>query len=397
MSAIYEQFGVRPVINGVGPATRLGGMVMEPEVLAAMAEAAGCYVRIDELQEAAGRTIAEITGAEAAYVTPGAAAGLALSTAACMAGLDPSKVNRLPNATGMKNEVAIHRTHRYDYDHAIRSVGATLVEFGFPDSVFPYELDEAIGPQTAAVAYYPSPNRPALPLAEVVAIAHRRGVPVIVDAALEVPPAENLRAYAATGADLVVYSGGKAIGGPQASGFVCGRADLIQAIAFQHQDMDVHPETWPHRDLIAQGTLAGPPHHGIGRSMKVGKEEVVGLLVALRRFQARDHAAERARWQERAVAIRDGLIGLPHVSVEVAAGGREPQSAPVAVVRLDETALGLTAWDVLNALQEGEPRIFLNEERAWQGAIVASPMTLRDDDVCIVVDRLRQILDNVIG
>jgi L-seryl-tRNA(Ser) seleniumtransferase len=390
--SIYREFGVRPVINGVGPATRLGGSVMDDEVLAAMASAAKSYVKIDELQDAAGRVIAEITGAESGYVTCGAAAGLALATAACMTGVDPVKINQLPDARGMKHEVIIHRTHRYDYDHAIRSVGATLVEIGFPDAIHPYELEQAITPETAAVAYFPTPNRPALPLETVVAIAHGFHVPVIVDAALEVPPVENLRAFIAQGADLVVFSGGKAFRGPQASGIVCGRADLIRAIGFHHQDMDVHPETWTYRQMIAEGKVLGPPHHGIGRQMKVGKEEIVGLLVALRRYLARDEAAEQAAWQARVDNVVAGLADLPGVGAEIVGGFSKAGAVPMAVIRLDEGCLGQSAFAVLEQLQEGEPRIFLNEERAWSGVIGVNPMELRDDEVPVVVGRLREVL-----
>ncbi len=383
---------MRPVINGVGPATRLGGSVMEPAVLEAMADAASHYVKIDELQDAASKVIAEITGAEAGYVTCGAAAGLALATAACMTGLDPEKMNRLPDTTGMRNEVIIHRAHRYDYDHALRSVGASLVEIGFPDAIFPYELERAITDRTAAVAYFPTPNRPALPLPLVVEIAHRAGVPVIVDAALEVPPVANFRTFTEMGADLVVFSGGKAIQGPQASGFIAGRADLIRAIGFQNQDMDVHPETWTYRGMIAAGEITGAPHHGIGRQMKVGKEEIVGLLVALQRYMERDHAADHAAWECRMHTLRDGLAGIPGVTVEVVGAFSKAGAVPCAVIRIDEDATGITAYRMLEELQEGEPRIFLNEERAWQGIIGANPMCLGDDDMPKIVSRFREII-----
>jgi L-seryl-tRNA(Ser) seleniumtransferase len=364
---------------------------MEPAVLEAMADAANHYVKIDELQDAASRVIAEITGAEAGYVTCGAAAGLALATAACVTGLDPEKMNRLPDTTGMRNEVIIHRAHRYDYDHALRSVGATLVEIGFPDAIFPYELERAITDRTAAVAYFPTPNRPALPLPMVAEIAHRSGVPVIVDAALEVPPVANFRTFTEMGADLVVFSGGKAIQGPQASGFIAGRADLIRAIGFQNQDMDVHPETWTYRGMISAGEITGAPHHGIGRQMKVGKEEIVGLLVALQRYLERDHAADHAAWECRMNALRDGLTGIPGVAVDVVGAFSKAGAVPCAVIRIDEDAAGITAYRVLEDLQEGEPRIFLNEERAWQGIIGANPMCLRDDDIPKIVSRFREI------
>lgn len=365
---------------------------MEPAVLEAMADAARHYVKIDELQDAASRVIAEITGAEAGYVTCGAAAGLALSAAACVTGLDPEKMNRLPDTTGMRNEIIIHRAHRYDYDHALRSVGATLVEIGFPDAIFPYELERAITDRTAAVAYFPTPNRPALPLPLVVEIAHRAGVPVIVDAALEVPPVANFRTFTEMGADLVVFSGGKAIQGPQASGFIAGRADLIRAIGFQNQDMDVHPETWTYRGMIASGEVTGAPHHGIGRQMKVGKEEIVGLLVALQRYLERDHAADHAAWECRMHALQSGLADLPGVTVDIVGAFSKAGAVPCAVIRIDEAGTGISAYQVLEALQEGEPRIFLNEERAWQGIIGANPMCLRDEDIPQIVARFRQIM-----
>jgi D-glucosaminate-6-phosphate ammonia-lyase len=390
--SIYGAFGVRPIINGVGPATRLGGTIMDDEVLEAMGKAGRAYVKIDELQEAAGRVIAEITGAEAGYITSGAAAGLALATAACMTGLDPVKVNQLPDTRGMKHQVVIHRAHRYDYDHAIRSVGATLVEIGFPDGTFPYELEAAITPDTAAIAYFPTPIRPAVPLPTVIEIARRHDVPVIVDGALEVPPVENLRTFVSAGADLVVYSGGKSLRGPQASGFVCGRTDLIRAIAFHHQDMDVHPETWTYRQLIAEGMIPGPPHHGIGRTMKVGKEEIIGLLVALQRYVREDRQAEREAWNARVSLIVQGLADQCGVTTEIIGAFSKSGSVPYAVIRLDESRIGRTAYQVLELLQKGEPRVYLNEERAWNGCIVVNPMTLLDEEVPVVVRRLRETI-----
>ncbi|HLJ60118.1 MAG TPA: aminotransferase class V-fold PLP-dependent enzyme [bacterium] len=382
--SIYEQLGVRTIINGVGPATRLGGTLMEPEVLAAMNEAARAFVKMDELQDAAGRAIREITGAEAGYVTSGAAAALALATAACITGVDPVKINRLPDTQGMRNEVIILRAHRYDYDHAIRSVGAQLVEVGFPDLTFPYELETAITDRTAAIAYYPVRSRPGLPLVDVLHIAHRHDVPVIVDAALEVPPVQNLQAYVRLGADLVAFSGGKAIGGPQASGFVCGRADLIEAVALHHQDMDVRPQTWTYRAKMESGHLQGPPHHGIGRSMKVGKEEVVGLIAALRRYVRLDHVALRSGWLEKLSRIQKELRNTHGLHVTIVEAPPSGMDVPYAVVKLDEVVLGVTAYQLLARLQECDPPICLNEELAWQGAVAISPMTLRDNEEVII-------------
>jgi seryl-tRNA(Sec) selenium transferase len=385
--AVYERLGVRTIVNAVGPATRLGGTTLDPEVLAAMADAASACVPIDELQERAGQVIAEITGAEAGYVTCGAAAGLALAAAACMTGLDPTRINRLPDVEGMPHQIIVQRTQRYDYDHALRSVGARLVEVGFPDLTFAYEIEQAITPLTAAIAYYPTPSRPALGLRDVVAIAHAHHVPVIVDAAMELPPTDNLRAFVAAGADLVAFSGGKAIRGPQASGFLCGRADLMRAVALNHQDMDVRPATWGQRAMMASGAIVGPPHHGIGRAMKVGKEEIVGLIVALQRFVARDEVAERAAWRAKVDHVAAAVASVAGVQVEIV-----DAAVPSAVLLLDQAYLGRTAYDVLNDLSTGEARVFLNEERAWQGALVVNPIALRDGDERLVADRLRAVL-----
>ncbi len=393
--SVYDRLGVKTIINAAGPATRLGGTLMDSEVLRAMTEAAGAYVKMDELQEAAGRVIAQITGAEAGYVTSGAAAAMALATAACMTGVDPVKINRLPDSRGMKDQVIIQRAHRYDYDHAIRSVGATLVEVGFPDLTFAYDIEAAITCETAAIAYYPVRSRPSVPLHTVADIAHRHGIPVIVDAALEVPPTENLRRYIQEGADLVAFSGGKAIRGPQASGILCGRADLIRAVALHNLDMDVRPETWTYQRMIDEGRIPGPPYHGIGRSMKVGKEEIVGLLVALERYVRQDHATIRAEWLNKLASIRNALSEIDGLTVTIVEEPLGGLAVPYALVQLDEHKLGITAYQLLNGLQECDPPIYLIEEPAWRGAVAVSPMTLQDGDELAIVHAIPQVLKHV--
>ncbi len=226
--SVYQELGVTPVINAAATLTRLGGSRMAPDVLAAMNEAAASFVQIDELQARAGDVIAGITGAEAGYVTTGAAAALTLGTAACLAGMDVSKMDRLPDTTGMKNEVVVQKGHRNAYDHAVRAAGITFVEvgtLGYPGAggTFAWQIEEAITDKTAAV-FCPILDTPGtLSLKEVAEIAHAKGVPVIVDAAAELPPRSNLQKFIADGADLVAFSGGKAIGGPQSSGVLAGR------------------------------------------------------------------------------------------------------------------------------------------------------------------------------
>ena len=226
MVSIFEQLGVRTIVNAAGPVTRLSGARMDADVIDAMCEAAQVCVDIAELQAGAGQLIAEVTGAEAGYVTSGAAAGLVLATAACVTGMDPGKMNRLPDTSGMKNEVIIPRSHRNFYDHAVRSAGVSLIEVGISDrfsgagvrDTEAWEIADAISDQTAAIVYV-AQSFAQPPLPQVTAVAHKCGVPVIVDAAGQLPPAANLKRFIREGADAVCFSGGKTIGGPQGAEF----------------------------------------------------------------------------------------------------------------------------------------------------------------------------------
>jgi L-seryl-tRNA(Ser) seleniumtransferase len=393
--SVYADLGVRTVINASGTLTRLGGSRMAPEVLAAMAEAAASFVHIDELQARAGEVIAEVTGAEAGYVVTGAAAGLTLGVAACVAGLDVAKMDRLPDTTGMKNEVVVQKGHRNAYDHAIRAAGVTFVEVGYlgypgAGGTYPWQIEAAITERTAAIACPILPTPGTVSLRHVCEIAHAHGLPVIVDAAAELPPRSNLCRFFEEGADLVVFSGGKAIGGPQASGILAGRRDLIASVALQHQDMDVRPETWGKRWLLAEGTIQGVPHQGFGRAMKVGREEVVGLLTALRRFVAGSDEEDLARWTDQLEHIADGLSGVPGVTLRHVVPDGKP--VPQLLLELDEAQLGFTAYDAANALLDGEPGIAVGQSRAEFGVLNVIPQSLDEDELEIVGARLRQVL-----
>lgn len=392
---IYDELGVGTVINASGTLTRLGGSRMAPEVLAAMAEAAAAFVHIDELQARAGEIIAEITGAEAGYVVTGAAAGLSLGTAACVAGLDVGAMDRLPDTTGLKNEVVVQRGHRNAYDHAIRAVGITMVEVGYlgypgAGGTYPWQIAEAITERTAAVACPVLDTPGTVSLREVCAIAHEHGVPVIVDAAAELPPRANLRRFIAEGADLVVFSGGKAIGGPQASGILAGRADLIASVALQHQDMDVRPETWSWRGMLAAGKLAGVPHQGFGRSMKVGREEIVGLLVALRRFAAGSDEQDLERMQRLLDPIEDALRDLPSASTTRHVPANKP--APSLRIDLAGDCSGERAYDVVNRMLTGTPAIALDQSHAEHGQLRVAPQGITPDEAETIARRLREEL-----
>jgi D-glucosaminate-6-phosphate ammonia-lyase len=373
-------------------------MPLHPEVAAAMAEAAQACVRIEDVQEAAGRYLAEVTGAEAGYVTTGAAAGLALGAAACIAGLDPAAMDRLPDTTGLRDEIVVQRAHLTAYTHALRLSGARLVEvgyLGYPGQgiTWPWQIEAGIGPRTAALAFSNGIAAGSVPLEEVVAIAHRHGLPVIMDAAGGVPPVENLRRFIAARADLVAFSGGKAIGGPQASGILVGRADLIASVALQHQDMDVYPATWTWRDrYLASGQLPGPPHHGLGRPMKVGKEEIVGLVVALKRFLACDHAAERREQEARLSSVVDALAGVPGVRASLLDEGQSPRPYPTAVLRIDEALVGRTVEALVNELIEGEPRVAVSQNLLQDKALTLYATALRPGEEEVLARRLWEVL-----
>src|SRR5215210_5271039 len=293
---VYEKLGVKRIINGWGTITRVGGSLMPLEVVEAIAEAARSFVDIDELYLRAGEVVAKHTGAEAGLVTTGCAASLMLGTAAAVAGMDPAKHRRLPNTDGMKNEVIIHTSHRNGYDQSFRAAGVEFVEIGYANSTQPWELEAAIGENTAAVAYVIAPwlIQGFLPLDTTCEIAHRRGVPVIVDSSAMLPPAENLTRWIGMGADLVAFSGGKGIMGPQASGILAGKRELVESARMQMS-----------------------PNHAIGRTCKVGKEEAVGLVTALELYAQRDHAADMASWQRQAETIVQAVGGVPGVRASV--------------------------------------------------------------------------------
>ncbi len=281
---VYKDLGVRPFINAAGTYTALSSSIVPKEVRQAMENASTRYVSIPELQEAAGRRIASLVGAEAALVTSGCAAALTLATAAAVAGSSQEAILRIPDTTGLKNEVIIPKGHRFVYDHAVRNVGIRLVEAGNRE-----ELLSSINEKTAMLFYLNNvANKSPITHEELVEAGKAKGVPTLIDAAANLPPVKNLTAFLEMGFDLVAFSGGKGLRGPQSSGLLLGRKDLIQA-AF----------------------LNGSPHSdSIGRLAKVGKEEIVGLTRALELYLARDHEADWKEWEERVAHIVSRFQGL---------------------------------------------------------------------------------------
>lgn len=382
----YQRLGVRAVINARGCATLAGGTLMDPEVLETFSAAATSFVMIGELQERAGSVIASLTGAEDGYVVSGAAAGLTLATAACIAGLDPDIMDRLPDVEGVAAEVVMQQVHRNPYDHAVRAAGARLV----PVAADAEALSAAIGPKTVAAFFHAQEERAGLSSAEFIATAHRHGIPVVVDASMSLPPASNLRRFIEEGADLVAFSGGKAIRGPQGAGFLAGRADLLVSVALQHQDMDVLPATWRARALLADGMLPRPPQHGIGRAMKVSKEEIAALVHALERYVRRDHAAEAARWSAVAGDLVTQLATIDGVEAHFESGSEASRPVPFAVVTLAGDGPDATA--VVRALMDDDPRVLVNDYSIAEGIIRLNPENVESEQIPEIVKAFRRAI-----
>lgn len=396
MEDVYQKLGVKRIINAAGTLTRLGGGPMAPEAVEAMCAAAQWSVSLEELQEKAGAYLTEVTGSEAGYVTCGAAAGLQLAAAACLAGLDIRKMNQLPDTTTMPNEIVVQRCHRNAYDHALRSAGAKLVEVGQLGSptgsyVASWNIEAAIHSQTVAVHWVDMAVQGAVSLEDTVAVAHRHRLPVIVDAAAALPPVENLRRFVAAGADLVAFSGGKAIRGPQASGILVGKQNLIESVALQHQDMDVLSQTWTLRhDFLDSGKLLGPPQQGIGRPLKVGKEEIVGLVAALRAYVGQDHTVWKQEQITKINILKDALKTLPHLSAETIDSGKS--GYPRLRVAVNEKSSKLTAVALLLHLLEGDPAIAVSQEEILQRNLILNPISLAADQLELIIKRFSSIL-----
>jgi L-seryl-tRNA(Ser) seleniumtransferase len=396
MADVYERLGVPTIVNAAGWLTRLGGSLMPPEVVAAMEQAGRAYVDMSELQAKAGEVIARVTGAEAGLVTAGASAALTLAAAACLTGLDVRRMDAMPDLPGPPDEIVMLRAQRNWYDRAFRVAGARLVEVGLGDAavgsgvrgVEPWELEAAITERTAAVAYVVGRQEP-LSLEHAVQVAHPRGVPVILDAAAQLPPAGNLGRFVAMGVDLVAFSGGKAIRGPQGTGILCGRRDLIAAAALQMLDLDALPETWA--PAHSREHRIGFPHHGLGRGFKVSKEEIVGLVAALERYVELDHAAEAARWTARLEIVAKAVRDLPHVRATLRPA-EEAGRFPLVEIRIDEAALGRTALQAVRALWSGVPRVAVGERQAAQGLLTIAAQALQDGQEHILASRLREVL-----
>jgi len=359
---LLGELGVRPFINAAGTYTTHSGSLMRPEVMEAINYGAQFFVEVEELHDAVGKRIASLVGSGAAMVTAGAASALTLGTAGVITGLDRRKINQIPDLSGMKGEVIIQKSHRFPYDHAIRNTGVRLIEV-----VSRADLERSISEKTAMLFFLNyANNQGEIKDAEFVEIGKKSGIPTFNDCAADVHPPENISKWVKLGFDLVCFSGGKGLAGPQSSGLLLGRKDLIAAARAN--------------DSPASAT--------IGRGMKVNKEEMLGILVGLESFLKRDHAKEWKEWERRAKLIIDNAVAVPGVKAEMylpEVFNRWPHIR----VSWDSAKLRARPADIIRKMREGEPSILV-----WSGqnGLDLGVITLKPGEDRIVARRLRQVL-----
>jgi uncharacterized pyridoxal phosphate-dependent enzyme len=356
----FHELGVRPFINAAGTYTAMTASLMPPEVVDAIQYASHHFVMLDELHDRIGERVAALLKSEAAMVTSGAASALTLGTAGVLTGTDRTKVAMLPNLAELRSEVLIQKSHRFGYDHAVRACGVTFVEVETVE-----ELERAISPKTAMMLFFNSNNSVGrIRDEEFARLGKKHGVPTMNDCAADVPPVENFWKYTGMGFDLVAFSGGKGIRGPQSAGLLLGR-----------------------RDLIAAARLNAPPNAAIGRGLKVNKEEMLAMLVALESFLKRSEG-EAKIFEGRAEVVRKAAASVSGVTAEVFV----PEVANhVPHVRITWGAGGpsMKAADVVQAMRAGEPSIVIRNE---DEALVVGVWMMRDGEDRIVAKRLREVL-----
>jgi len=366
---IYQSIGVKPIINCKGTFTLISGSQSLPAVKAAMEAASRHYVHLDELMEAAGKRLAELTGAEWGMVSNGCAAALSHATAACIAGADPEKAQRLPHTAGIKNEIISPAYSRNVYDHAIRGAGGKFVTVNSKE-----ELERAFNKNTAMVMILAGPGDDGpLGTRVVSAVAKQHGVPVLVDAAAERLKVPNV--HLAAGADLVAYSGGKCLRGPQAAGLLLGRKDVVKA-------------AWMH----------SAPHHAFGRPMKAGKEEVMGMLAAVEMWMKRDHNAEWKEWEGWIEAIGKAAARVDGVTYKIRQPNSLSNNAPQVQVMWDGEKIGLGGQELEKLLLDGEPRIIVGGAAGGRrtgikdSSITIMPYMMMPGDAKIAAERIHGLL-----
>lgn len=365
----YQHLGVRRVINGAGAFTLVGGAVMADEVIDAMRSAAHSYANMHELHAAAGARLAELTHNEAAYVTSGCAAALVLGTLGAITHGDPRLIVRMPEGRGLKTEVVMHTVHRCPYDPAVQLAGAKIVQFGNAYQTFDWELEAAITENTAMVLWVDGTDlgHGALDVATTVRIAHQRGVPVLVDAAAQLPPHTNLWRYTRDlGADAAIFSGGKFLCGPQASGLMVGTESFVSA-----------------------ARANGAPYQRLARALKAGKEDVAGLVRAVELFLARDHEADARNWEQTVADWVQSLSAVPGLTASRDYPNEAGQPIPRARVTVDRDVIGFDAEEMVARLWDGEPRVYVHAGDA--DCFYITPETLAAGEAVLLAAQIARV------
>ncbi|MEE3014175.1 MAG: aminotransferase class V-fold PLP-dependent enzyme [Chloroflexota bacterium] len=374
--SIYKELGAEPVINATGSVTMLGGSTPAPEVKEAMERAEGAYIPLMELEEKAGATIAKMVNVPAAYITSGAGSALTLATAACMAGDDDTKIQQLPDTTGMKNEILIQERHRYWYDRCLELAGAKLVTFGNAEGTTREDLEKAIGPNTAAVHYYAvaqEPDPKSLSLEDTIEIAHDKGVPVLVDAAGQIYPLDLFGSYVRMGADFQCTAA-KYMSSPQSTGLAFGSEDMIRKLALQ-----------------SFVSYEGRRIRGVGRPQKVDRQEMVGVVAAVQRWMTMNHEERLADTETKCRNMLNPLLDIPGVTVELINNiiGHQPYGVTLEV---DSDVTGITAHNVVDLLKAGDPPIWTRVREGDTG-IVLHAFGLNEGEDKIVGERIAALFE----
>lgn len=368
---LFKELGVVPVINAGGTMTYLSGSLMMPEVLAAINATSHDFANMHELEDRVGEKIATMLHCESAMVTSGAACALTIGTAACITGSDPKMIAILPNLPGPQREVVIQKSHRYIFDHAVRMNGVKMVEVEGAA-----EMEKAINENTVMALFFNAARDwtgvpDTISHEDFVAVAKRHKIPTFIDAAADVPPVENLFKYQKIGFDLVTFSGGKMLRGPQSAGILLGRKDLIDAAK-----LNFSPHECP-----------------IGRPMKVNKEEIFGMYVALKSYLARDHKKDWQDWLDQTKRIASFAERVNSVKGETHINPGPSNAFPGLILRWDMNKVKITPREVMKKLHDGNPRIQVS---ASAETLNVSVVTLRPDQIDIVGRRIKEVLESAV-
>jgi L-seryl-tRNA(Ser) seleniumtransferase len=363
---LFKELGVTPVINASVTMTFLSGSLMLPEVLDAINSTSHDFANMYELQDKVGAKIAEMLHVEAAMVTSGAACAILLSTAAAITGTDHEKIRQLPNLPGPRPEVIMQKTHRYLFDQAVTTTGAKIIEVEGAE-----EMEKAINDKTVMALFFNAAEKSSISHSDFVAVAKKHNIPTLLDAAADVPPVENLFKYQKIGFDLVTFSGGKMIRGPQSAGLLFGRKDLITAARLNHS----------------------PNEAPIGRPMKVNKEEMFGMYAALKAYLERDHKKEWEDWIQRTKHIGSQLESLQGVKTETVIDPGPANAFPSLKVTWDQAKIKTNPDQVVAALKSGTPSIVANGNKEH---LTIGVVLLRPDQVDIVAGKVKSILQQAI-